>query len=251
VPSTPQLLLFPVAVAINLLAIEWGTYTLYGKSTFRVGSVQRLPYKLAMRIDGLLLLTALIAPWVVLITHGLAAANLAWICVSLAAAVVINVLGLLIEWFPPLFIDTDAQLRLMRELPLARRRGLEQTMADWPTMDAEAKERYRQVCRDQPIHFREAIFALVLESFPMVPSQKTPCQTLTRLTTAPLRHWGGGHLFNHIDALLDMRHRVSSSGLFEGELSVTPDHREFPECSGPIRFVRVADDLFAIGPAKA
>ncbi len=85
----------------------------------------------------------------------------------------------------------------------------------------------------------------------MVPSQETPCQRLTRLATAPLRHWGGAHLFNRIDALLDMRHRLSISGLFEGELSVTPDHREFPEGTGPIRFVRVADDLFAIGPVKA
>ena len=61
-PSTLQLLLFPAAVAVNLIAIEWGTYALYGKSTFRVGRVQRLPYKLAMVIDVLLLLTALMAP---------------------------------------------------------------------------------------------------------------------------------------------------------------------------------------------
>jgi hypothetical protein len=242
-----QISLLLLAVLVWTLALECAFYFLYGLSTYVDGRIQRRSYKIAMVGATLLTLSAIALPWLVLILRGLTEAIVALVAMPAAVALLIFLLGLLIEAVPNVFVSHARGLAILRSLPAPKRKAFLHTVEKWPRLTEDERQRFLGRHRDLATHVRESQFAILLDDFPVTDSSRAQEKSLERHDSVTLRHWAGAALFNHLDPLLAVRHALDAENVFEGTLALREAVPDPHETEGTIRFARVGDNAFVIG----
>jgi hypothetical protein len=240
-------LLAPPAIVFNSLAFEANIWLLYGYATYREGKHARASFRLIRNIGIVLTPVALLGPWVALVLWGLRAADAAWLGLGVAVPALMYFSGLLVEWRPAWFYDVERDRRGLRELRHRDEKIINHAVAHWDELSGEERDRCLQTYIGYPIHYREVVFMRLLDSFPL--TTDTSVTTIREgLTGERMLQWGGAHLFKHLEALFDVRSRLSSLGVFRGGLSVSPEHDDHPEARSELLLARVGDDRFVVQP---
>lgn len=243
-----QLLLFPPALVISALTFEANIWCVYGYVTFREGRFARFPFRVLRAVVVVLMLVSLIAPWAVLVRAGLWAADLTWIGLSLAVFLFIYAGGRFVEWKVNWFFDVERDRRALREVSEREQEMFGRVIAEWPRLGAGERRKFLQAYGSYPLHMREVFFIRLLDSFPTVSQPADAPAGVEPLTAMRMKAWGGAHLFNTIEALLEMRHRLAPEGLFRGPIPVPTRNSEHPEAQGEVMLARVGEDAFVICP---
>ncbi len=238
-----------VAVAVASIATEGHIWCLYGYVTCHTGQFPRWTFRALMRLSMLLVLVALVAPWVMLFLRGLWVADLTWLTVPLMVFAVLQGGGRILDWWPHWFFDVARARRVLRELPHRHQRLFDETIEQWPALDDTERAKFLEQYHALPLHHREAFFFQTLDALPRVGADVSLPDSLMRLDAEQMKTWAGAHLFNQIEGLLDIRHRLAEGEHFHGPLPIPADPA-YPEAQGEIVLAHVGEDLFAIGRAR-